>query len=165
LYHVSPFDFDSCCVIMRQGNKFMFSSSMTKVAQAKGWWQTGNPFDFTKIFSYGEYFSEGYVCFISSLICYRISLLTLWREQLQQPPHVARPIPRGSLSQTQPRAPPASLFLAVLPRRRRSRPAAPAPALLRHLPRHIRQYLVRAPNRPNSAPFCVLNAFCPAAMT
>ena len=36
---------------------------MTKVAQAKGWWQPGNPFDFTKIFSYGEYFSEGCVSF------------------------------------------------------------------------------------------------------
>jgi hypothetical protein len=44
---------------VQQGNKFMFSSSMTAVAQAKGWWQPGTAFDFTKIFSYGEYFSEG----------------------------------------------------------------------------------------------------------
>jgi hypothetical protein len=143
----------------------MFSSSMTKVAQAKGWWQTGNPFDFTKIFSYGEYFSEGCVCFIFSLICYPISLLTRSRQQLQQPPHVARPVPRGPLPQTQPRASPAALFVAFLSHRRCSRPAAPPPRLLWHLPRHICQYLVRPPNTPNSSPFCVLNFFCPAATT
>ena len=85
--------------MMRQGNKFMFSSSMTKVAQAKGWWQPGNPFDFTKIFSYGEYFSEGCVGFNLSCLCYRIPLLIFAREQIQQPSHVARFIPGGTLSQ------------------------------------------------------------------
>jgi dipeptidase len=48
-----------CVVTFVQGVKFLFSSSMTKIAQAKGWWQPATPFDFTKIFSYGEYFTEG----------------------------------------------------------------------------------------------------------
>jgi dipeptidase len=43
-----------------RGETFLFSESMTRVAKARGWWQEGQPFDFTRIYSYGEYYSRGY---------------------------------------------------------------------------------------------------------
>merc|ERR1719361_3105942 len=39
---------------------FMYSESMTRVAEKKGWWTTGTPFDFTKIYSAGEYLNKYY---------------------------------------------------------------------------------------------------------
>ncbi len=75
----------------------MFSSSMTKVAESKGWWQPQTPFDFTRIFSYGEYFSEGYENhashFRATRRCSRAG------EQVQQPPHVAGAVAGGTLPQ------------------------------------------------------------------
>ena len=43
-----------------RGDTFLFSESMTRVAKERGWWSDGEPFDFTKIYSYGEYYSRGY---------------------------------------------------------------------------------------------------------
>ena len=43
-----------------RGETFLFSESMTRVAKARGWWQEGQPFDFSRIYSYGEYYSRGY---------------------------------------------------------------------------------------------------------
>ena len=39
---------------------YYFSDSMTSVAEARGWWQRGDPFDFTAIYSYGEYENKYY---------------------------------------------------------------------------------------------------------
>jgi dipeptidase len=44
----------------KAGKRFLWSESMTRVAAAKGWWEEGAPFDFTKIYSYGEYYARGY---------------------------------------------------------------------------------------------------------
>ena len=43
-----------------EGRHFLWSESMTRVAKEYGWWSEGQPFDFTKIYSYGEYYSRGY---------------------------------------------------------------------------------------------------------
>ena len=37
---------------------FMGSKNMYSIAQARGWWRPGEPFDFTAIFSEGEYVSK-----------------------------------------------------------------------------------------------------------
>ena len=42
------------------GATFLYSNSMTSVAKEHGWWQEGDPFDFTAIYSYGEYYAQGY---------------------------------------------------------------------------------------------------------
>ena len=43
------------------GTHFLYSSSMTSVAQERGWWKPSDPtFDFTRIYSYGEYYAFGY---------------------------------------------------------------------------------------------------------
>jgi hypothetical protein len=34
-----------------EGGDFLFSASMLSVAEAKGWWEPGTPFDFTAHFS------------------------------------------------------------------------------------------------------------------
>lgn len=39
---------------------FMFSESVRTVAQAKGWWKPGQPLDFTRIYSDGEYAAKFY---------------------------------------------------------------------------------------------------------
>mmetsp|Transcript_106390 Transcript_106390/g.266574 ORF Transcript_106390/g.266574 Transcript_106390/m.266574 type:complete len:606 (-) Transcript_106390:92-1909(-) len=39
---------------------FLFSSSVRSVAEAKGWWQLGQPLDFTAIYSDGEYAQKFY---------------------------------------------------------------------------------------------------------
>ena len=43
-----------------KGEKYLFSDSMTSIALERGWWKTGEPFDFTAIYSYGEYYARGY---------------------------------------------------------------------------------------------------------
>jgi len=42
------------------GSSFLYSRSMTSVAKARGWWKTGEPFDFTAIYSAGEYGNKFY---------------------------------------------------------------------------------------------------------
>lgn len=39
---------------------FLFSESVRTVAEAKGWWKQGEPLDFTKVFSDGEYAHKFY---------------------------------------------------------------------------------------------------------
>eukprot|EP00928_Gymnodinium_smaydae_P080413 TRINITY_DN6410_c0_g2_i1.p1 TRINITY_DN6410_c0_g2~~TRINITY_DN6410_c0_g2_i1.p1 ORF type:complete len:654 (+),score=62.46 TRINITY_DN6410_c0_g2_i1:72-2033(+) len=41
-------------------DNFMFSASVREVAESKNWWKPGQPFDFTKIYSYGEYAHKYY---------------------------------------------------------------------------------------------------------
>jgi dipeptidase len=43
-----------------KGTTFLYSDSMLDVALNKGWWKEGEPFDFTRIYSYGEYYAQGY---------------------------------------------------------------------------------------------------------
>jgi dipeptidase len=43
-----------------RGDAFLFSESMTRVAKARGWWTDGQVFDFTRIYSYGEYYAREY---------------------------------------------------------------------------------------------------------
>eukprot|EP00949_MAST-11_sp_MAST-11-sp1_P003972 g3972.t1 len=44
------------------GKQFLWGRNMLSVAEARGWWspQGSEPFDFTRIFSYGEYFNKYY---------------------------------------------------------------------------------------------------------
>jgi dipeptidase len=42
------------------GEQFLWSSSMTIIAAERGWWKDGQPFDFTRMYSYGEYYAFGY---------------------------------------------------------------------------------------------------------
>ena len=42
------------------GATFLYSESMTSVAKERGWWTDGEAFDFTAIYSYGEYYALGY---------------------------------------------------------------------------------------------------------
>jgi len=41
-------------------DNFMYSSSMLDIAKEKGWWKEGTPFDFTAIYSAGEYLHKYY---------------------------------------------------------------------------------------------------------
>ena len=42
------------------GANFLWSASMVDVAKARGWWKEGTPFDFTAIYSNGEYYNKYY---------------------------------------------------------------------------------------------------------
>jgi dipeptidase len=44
-----------------QGQHFLYSDSMVSIALEKGWWkESDGAFDFTRIYSYGEYYAQGY---------------------------------------------------------------------------------------------------------
>jgi len=60
--HVSPCTnmFTIRVVNLTDSENFMFSGSMLEVAKAKGWWKEGTPFDFTAIYSSGEYLNRYY---------------------------------------------------------------------------------------------------------
>lgn len=47
-------------VDFNDADNFMYSESMTRVAKAQGWWKEGTPFDFTGIYSAGEYLNQYY---------------------------------------------------------------------------------------------------------
>lgn len=47
-------------VALHDTRNFLYSDSMVQVAKEKGWWQQGQPLDFTRIYSDGEYAHKYY---------------------------------------------------------------------------------------------------------